>query len=196
MTTSRKTSARNDRLPKCGRVVTAFPAIRGKRYQPGSIVGRISRAKKAGDKPEIMHLAELANARLRKAGFRVPADFVCPVPTQREISDLLVTQFAGGISNDFAIPYKAVLRLSFEYETQKLITLQSARRCNVAGAFEVENERAVRRKRIILVDDVATSGATLAAATRALIDAGAFYVVPVAIYCSPRRTRLVLNPKC
>ncbi len=57
------------------------------------------------------------------------------------------------------------------------------RALNVAGAFEVAPRR-VRRvdgARVLLVDDVATTGATLAAASRALLAAGADSVVAFAI---------------
>jgi len=48
---------------------------------------------------------------------------------------------------------------------------RSARRRNVAGAFSVR--RGLSGQRLALVDDVFTTGATLDAATRALLDAGA-----------------------
>ncbi len=58
-----------------------------------------------------------------------------------------------------------------------------ARARNVAGAFEVVPRRAhrVEDRRILLVDDVATTGATLAEAARTLLDAGAAGVVAFAV---------------
>lgn len=49
------------------------------------------------------------------------------------------------------------------------------RSANVAGAFEVpaRRRRRIAGKRVLLFDDVMTTGATLAAAARALLDAGA-----------------------
>ena len=53
-----------------------------------------------------------------------------------------------------------------------------ARRRNVSGAFRVRKSRleTVAGKRVLLVDDVLTTGATLSACTRALKQAGARHV--------------------
>lgn len=56
------------------------------------------------------------------------------------------------------------------------------RRQNVAGAFTADGER-VRGKRVLLVDDVCTSGATLAAAAEALLAEGC---ADVSGYCFAR----------
>ncbi|MCK5796190.1 MAG: ComF family protein, partial [Deltaproteobacteria bacterium] len=48
-----------------------------------------------------------------------------------------------------------------------------ARRANVDGAFEVQQPKRVAGQRLLLIDDVATTGATLDAAARALLAHGA-----------------------
>lgn len=49
----------------------------------------------------------------------------------------------------------------------------AARRANLAGAFAAERPGRLRGRRVLLVDDVVTTGATLDAALAALHDAGA-----------------------
>ncbi len=55
----------------------------------------------------------------------------------------------------------------------------SERRANVSGAFGVDSTK-VAGKRILLVDDVCTTGSTLASAAETLFDAGA---TSVSAYC-------------
>ncbi len=59
-------------------------------------------------------------------------------------------------------------------QTRKQGTLTTRQRfANVRGCFSVAEPRRIRQKRILLVDDVMTSGATAGQASQTLLDAGA-----------------------
>ena len=61
------------------------------------------------------------------------------------------------------------------------------RRKNVQGAFEVKDRASVKGKRILLIDDVLTTGATASACARALKRAGAAQVTLLALARRDRR---------
>ena len=61
------------------------------------------------------------------------------------------------------------------------------RRLNVSGAFEARGKRRVDGKRVLLVDDVMTTGATAASCARALKMAGARQVVLLTLARADRR---------
>jgi ComF family protein len=63
----------------------------------------------------------------------------------------------------------------------------SKRRLNVAGAFTVPRRTAVEGRRVLLVDDVMTTGATLSACAGALKRAGARYVAVLTLARVDRR---------
>ncbi len=58
---------------------------------------------------------------------------------------------------------------------------RAARAANVAGAFFVRNPALVRGQRVVLVDDVRTTGATLTACATVLLSAGAMRVAHAVI---------------
>ena len=68
------------------------------------------------------------------------------------------------------------------------------RRKNMSGAFKVRNADRIRGKRILLVDDVLTTGSTAAACARALKRAGAAYVAVITVARADRRMVDVTGP--
>ncbi len=71
-------------------------------------------------------------------------------------------------------------------ETQDQYTLsREERRKNVRGAFGVRASRMVRGKRVLLIDDLMTTGHTLSEASRTLLSAGAQSVTVFALARTP-----------
>ncbi len=65
---------------------------------------------------------------------------------------------------------------------------ESERQENLKGSFSVRRPEQIASKRILLIDDVFTTGATLRAAARALKDAGAAHVSVLALARVDRRS--------
>lgn len=84
---------------------------------------------------------------------------------------------AYGVADGLALPLAATLRKTRHNKKQSLLTGAAARRANVLGAYIVRNDVSVRDKRVLLVDDVVTTGATLGECARMLRTAGAREVV-------------------
>ena len=61
--------------------------------------------------------------------------------------------------------------------TQSTLKDDSARRANVLGAYEVSNQEAIKGKRVLLIDDVITTGSTMSECARMLLTYGASDVV-------------------
>jgi ComF family protein len=79
----------------------------------------------------------------------------------------------------------ALMRLRATKAQAGLTTRQ--RRLNVRGVFSVMDSKAIQQKHVLLVDDIFTTGATVRAASRALLRAGAASVW-VATLARARRT--------
>jgi ComF family protein len=107
------------------------------------------------------------------------ADALVPVPLHwrrlwgRRFNQAALLAKAVGAAHDVPVLYGALKRTR---ATQQQVGLTHAERAaNVQGAFAVtdDGKAAIHGRRLVLVDDVLTSGATIEACTRALLRAGA-----------------------
>lgn len=118
-----------------------------------------------------------------------------PVPGLALSYDCIVPVPASSRARGYNVPERMARPMAravgVPLEPKALVRVHAARRqeglslderlANVAGAFRVARPEAVEGKRILLVDDVLTTGATASACAQALLDAGAQSVFAVAL---------------
>ncbi|HXJ04236.1 MAG TPA: ComF family protein [Candidatus Acidoferrum sp.] len=126
-------------------------------------------------------LTELAG---REAGL-LAGDVVVPVPLHRDRERERGYNQAGLISKPLArkldLPHKSVLLMRTRPRPNKLVLSFEERWESVRGAFATRPGTQVDNKRVLLVDDVMTTGATLDACARALLESGAKSVIGLTV---------------
>jgi ComF family protein len=126
-------------------------------------------------------LAELA----RQEGQRFQADVVVPVPLhparQRDRGFNQAALLAKPLARELRIPYRPVLLQRIRERPQKRVLSIKDRWEAVQGAFAARPGGHVDNLRVLLLDDVLTTGATLSACSQALLDAGAKSVVALTV---------------
>jgi ComF family protein len=172
----------------CRRGATKLDWCRGYGAYEGTLRHLIHLLKYGGLEP----LARPLGARL--AGVLAAAgrvDVIVPVPLHRSRRHSRgfnqVELLAAELSRVSGVPCDAgVVRRDRATETQTGLTHRE-RRLNVQGAFRVRKPQAVAGRHVALIDDVITTGATVAACARALKEAGAARVVVLALARARRR---------
>jgi len=151
-------------------------------FEYGGAMARAITKMKYGDRPD---LARPLGAALVRIAARLPSvDAVASVPLHpKRLAERGFNQaalLAAPLARMLEVPHapRAIVRIR---DTPCQAELdREARQHNVTGAFEADPDRVCGR-RWVLVDDVRTTGATLAACARALKTAGAAAVTPVSL---------------
>ena len=137
----------------------------------------IHRLKYYGDEPAGRFLGSGLGKLV--AGFNAtpPWDAIVPVPLHwtrkwsRGFNQSLI--LAGALSKNTGLPISSALRRIKRTKDQTRLTREE-RLTNVRGAFRVVEE--VKEKKLLLLDDVTTTGATLEECRRVLAEAGAVQI--------------------
>ena len=87
------------------------------------------------------------------------------------------------LATALALDDVAVSTLEKHLEAEKQSTMGSAekRRANVAGAYRAVDPELVEGRRVLLIDDIVTTGATLSECAKTLLEAGAAEVLCAAV---------------
>ncbi len=128
-----------------------------------------------------------ANSALRafdKAYSETQFDFISCVPLSKRSkkirgfnqSELIARRLA----NLLDIPFKETLIKFKHNRPQHTLTLPE-RKTNIEGIYKLKNEKLVKGKNILLLDDIITTGYTLIEASRVLYDGGANQVKCLAL---------------
>ena len=172
---------------QCGYPLEAGAACRSGAHPVAPLLGLRSAARFGGPLQAALHrlkykrdiiLADTLAHELAGAwqAYSLPAWAVLPVPlsTQRlrERGYNQAALLARGLADLARLPYQAEGLVRVRHTHSQVGLAAEARRANVRGAFEARHAR-VAGKSFILVDDICTTGATLAACAEALHQAGA-----------------------
>src|SRR6266478_157438 len=117
-------------------------------------------------------IAALDDSRLRERRF----DAIVPVPLhpakQRERGFNQGALLAEWLSAHMALPFRPVLQ-RVRFTTTQTAFDRSERMQNLRNAFRLRKNADVRKSRVLLIDDVLTTGSTLSECARVLKEAGA-----------------------
>ena len=171
----------------CGQCRTRFSLSRVRAlgiYAPP--FDKLVHAFKYSGKTKVGELLGLALATLvRQDELLSAADAVCPVPLhparlrERGFNQSLL--LAAAISMSTRIPLAEFLVRAKNTPTQTRKTTRKDRLKNLTDAFRLKPDTGVGGKKVLLVDDVMTTGATLDQAAQPLLNGGAASVLGVVV---------------
>lgn len=132
------------------------------------------------------HLGELLGAELKQTAF-AGADIILPVPLH-PIKEKIrgynqVHRFARSLATQLNVPCDTTILERIQHHDSQTKKKRSERWKQVENIFQVAHPEEIQGKRLILADDVITTGATIEACCAALKQAGAadIYVIAIAV---------------
>ena len=119
------------------------------------------------------HLIQLLQAHLPEDLASTGYDFLLPIPLHtnrlRQRGFNQAEQIAQGIAQVWGVPLRTDILFRIR-DTVPLSSLESheERRQNIAGAFEVRSQDSIQSQKILLIDDIFTTGTTINEALKVL----------------------------
>jgi ComF family protein len=163
--------------PACRDKTYAFERARSFAVYEGALVQAILLLKYEQIEPLGAWFAERLAELVKAQGNALAADVVVPVPLHRQRERERGYNQAALLSKPLAkrlgLPHKAILLMRTRARPEKQILTLEERWESVRGAFATRPGSQVDNLRVLLLDDVLTTGATLDACARALLEAGA-----------------------
>jgi len=154
-------------------------------YKGGSVQKILYQIKYKGNKEGAVILGKWYGYDLCKEGLNEKFDCILPVPLHKKRFQYRgfnqSEYFAKGLSESLDIPmYNEVLKRDIHKKSQTGMG-RFERWQNVKDVYEISNSELIKGKRILLADDVITTGATLEACAEKLMLAGVKEINIIAI---------------
>lgn len=182
-------------LPVCGQIKNRgefFSAAAAPLYYEGSVRKALHRYKFSGKRGYCVGFSELmADCVRRELSDRFDVVTWVPVSAKRlrkrgyDQSKLLAERTAERLG----APVVRALKKTRHTKANSTLEGRESRAANILGAYEVTQRELVAGKRVLLIDDIFTTGATMSECARMLLMAGAGDVVCAAVAAARRNNR-------
>lgn len=145
-------------------------------YYKGNVRNGILRYKFYGKRNRGKNFGRLLAMKLLQSG-HTDYDVLTWVPlSATKLNDRgydQVKEFSKSVAKELSMPLTRTLKKVRDTNTQSTLETLDARRANVMGAYEVIDPELVKGKRILLLDDVITTGSTASECAKTLLLSGA-----------------------
>ena len=165
---------------KIERATTAFSFVKG------GLLQELIHKLKYDNRPEIgFELGKIYGNILRESGTWNNIDYVIPVPLHPKKKHQRGYNQAGmwgqGLAESLGIELRNDLLIRTDYTDSQTKKSRTERFANVENVFSITDQTLLNNKKILLVDDVLTTGATLEACSNTLLNASELSVNIVCI---------------
>lgn len=160
-------------------------------YYKDMVRGSLLRYKFAGRRSYACAYGRSLGMKLQKQGPEFDILTFVPTATLRKLcrgydqSELL----ANAVGNELGVTPEKTLKKCRNNPPQSGIKDIAQRRANVLGVYQAVNPEQLQNKRILLLDDIITTGATASECARVLLTAGAKEVYCAAVAVSNHNTK-------